>query len=224
MSKIIRPHVPVAAALGIAGLLLAQPALADRGLSTTRELPQGDRGAGFLGLKVGALLPQIFSTLGASYFVELEGGYYLPFARRLLSVGGSFGFSAPTLDAAVLPDPRVAGGSYSYSQPSQQFLLGLTVMGNIPLGRVVPYLGVGPRLSIVRTPSSGSAASGAAIDLSVETSQQVGVGVPLGVNLLLGPGRLFAEVQLLWAKSPQKSTGDASFGALSAAAGYRLVF
>jgi hypothetical protein len=68
------------------------------------------------------------------------------------------------------------------------------------------------------------AASGTAIPESIELSQEFGVGVPLGLDILLGPGRLFFELQLLYAASSQQSTGPGTFGSMTAAAGYRLVF
>lgn len=215
------------------GLAVLAPATAradvDAALSASAPVtsvtpaPLPDRGAGFVGAKLGAYLPQAFSPLGASFYAEVEGGYLLPFFRRALGISASFGFSMPQVGGSGIADPRVSGGSYSYDQPSQQFLLGLTVVGRIPLGRFMPYVGVGPRYSIVRTPSTGASATGSAIDQSLETSRQVGVGVPVGLDVTLGPGRLFAEAQLLWAQSPQRSTGPASFGSILAAAGYRLV-
>src|SRR5262249_49960489 len=162
------------------GLFVA-PARADRGVSTTRELPPNDRGAGILGLKIGALVPQAFSPLGSSYFLELEGGYLLPQVHRLLGITGSFAFSAPTLRGPSIADRRVGGGSYSYDQTSQQFVFGLTALLKIPLGWIVPYVGIGPRLFLVRTISSGHAADGAAFPETVETSTQAGLGVPAGV-------------------------------------------
>lgn len=210
----------VAALVGIGG---SAPARADSGgIDSTAKIPPDDKGAGLVGLKVGAFLPEPFSSLGPSYFVEVEGGYLLPFVHRLIGITGSVAMGMPTI-GTTLSDPRVPGGSYTYTQTTQQFMLGLTVVAKIPLGRFVPYIGIGPRLFLVRTPSSGSAADGTAIPQSVELSRDVGVGVPAGLDILLGPGRLFAELQFLYSGSSQLSTGPGNFGALSVAAGYRLV-
>lgn len=197
-------------------------AQADRGVRSTDDLTPEDRGAGLVGLKVGALLPHAFSPLGASWMVELEGGYLLPFYRRLIGVVASLGVTMPTVSGSAVSDPRVSGGSFSYEQSSQQFQLGLTVVGHIPLGRFVPYIGVGPRAFIVRTPSSGQAGE-SPIPGSSELSVSPGVGVPVGLEVLLGPGRLCAELQLLYAAATQRSTGPGSFGSMSVALGYRLV-
>lgn len=197
-------------------------AAADRGIRSTDDLTPQDRGAGVIGVKVGALLPQAFSPLGASFLAELEGGYLLPFARRLIGIVGSVGVTMPTVSGSSIADPRVNGGSFSYQQTSQQFLLGLSVVGHIPLGRVVPYIGVGPRAFIVRTPSDGQAGS-SAIPGSSELSVSAGVGVPVGLEVLLGPGRLCAELQLLYSPASQRSTGTGSFGSMTAALGYRFV-
>lgn len=203
---------------------VVSPAAADRGVSSTWALPENDKGAGLVGVKVGAFLPQAFQAqLDTSYFVELEGGYLLPFVNRMFAIVGSFALSMPQTRNTVM-DPRVPGGSYSYDQTTQQFQLGLSFQAKVPLGRLVPYVGIGPRLFIVRTPSSGSAADGTAIPQTTELSQEVGVGVPLGLDILLGPGRLFLEFQLLYAASSQQSTGAGSFGSMTAAAGYRFVF
>ncbi len=203
-------------------LLLAPRARADRGMSTTREQPEKDRGGAILGAQVGALFGQPFSPLGTSYFVEVEAGYLLPYLHRLFAVTATCAFSAPGTDGSGA-DPRLPGGGYSYSITQQQLMFGLNVMAKIPLGRVVPYVGVGPRLFLVRTISSGSTSGGAAIPESSETSTEAGVGVPVGVDVLLGPGRLFVEMQLLYAATAQRSTGSAALGSLVLGLGYRLV-
>lgn len=211
------------ACAGALSLLLAAPAHADRGWPTTYTPKPDDRGAPTVGIQLGVLLPQAFSPLRTHMLVTLEAGYYLPFARRVLSLAASFSFSNPSTDGSGLADARVPGGSYSYSSTQQHFLIGASLYANLPLGTVVPYIGIGPRIYAVRTLSSGDA-GGAAILETLETSTEIGVGVPVGVSVMLGPGRVFGEFQLLWAGIAQKSTGDGSVGSLALGAGYRFVF
>ena len=78
------------------------------------------------------------------------------------------------------------------------------------------------------SPTSGSPTSTAAPTSdptggAAETSTEIGLGVPLGLDVLLGPGRLFAEGQILWSAVAQRSTGESNLGALTLSAGYRLV-
>ena len=221
MHRTGRLGAPLLASL-LASLVLGAPAArADRGLSTVKEQPPGDRGGGILGAKVGVYLPQVFSPLLTSYFVEVEGGYVLPYVHRLLAITGSAALSSPTISGGGA-DPRLPSGGYTYELTQQQIVLGLTVTAKIPLGRVVPYVGIGPRLFVMRSASQGQA-GGSVIPESVETSAEAGVIVPLGLDILLGPGRLFAEGQLLWAGTEQRTTGAAQLGAIAVAAGYRLV-
>lgn len=216
-----RPRETLAALAALCTVALGAPAArADRGLSTTARPLPGDRGGAILGMKVGGLLAQPFSALGASYYAELEAGYLLPYLRRLFSVTASVAIAAPPASGSG-GDPRL--GDYEYSVAQQQLTFGLTVAARAPLGRFVPYLGVGPRLTLVRTSSSGQTLAGEPLGTTRETSTEIGVGVPLGVDVLLGPGRLFVEGQILWSAIDQRSTGPASIGALTFSAGYRFV-
>lgn len=204
------------------GVLSPAVARADRGLATTATALPADRGGAIVGLKLGGLFAQPFSALSGSYYLEVEGGYLLPFVRRLLSITASVGFAAPPVNGSGA-DPRLPGGGYSYSVDQRQLSFGLTASARIPLGRFVPYVGVGPRLFLVRTGSSAQTTQGVAIAETRETSTEIGLGVPLGLDVLLGPGRLFAEGQILWSAVAQRSTGESNLGALTLSAGYRLV-
>jgi len=128
----------------------------------------------------------------------------------------------PSTSGSGIADTRVPGGAFDYNSTEQHFLIGVTLLANLPLGKVLPYVGIGPRVYAVRT-ISGGVAGGQTILETVETSTQVGVGVPIGVNYMLGPGRLFGEFQFLWAGIAQKSTGDGSVGSLTLGVGYRVV-
>ncbi len=201
---------------------LAAPVRADLGAATTADFSARDRGGVIVGAKGGVALAQALSPLGTSYFVEVEAGYALPFWRRLLAVTLSASFSAPGMDGSGM-DGRLAGGSYTYHLDQQQLGLGLSVLAKVPLGRVVPYAGVGPRIFLVRSHLTGQGGPGAAIPETDETSMEFGLGVPVGLDVLLGPGRLFAEGQLLYAPTSQRTTGAAALGAITVALGYRFV-
>ncbi|MBL9040671.1 MAG: hypothetical protein JNM83_03665 [Myxococcales bacterium] len=213
---------PLLVCASITSVGLCPTAHADRGMPSTAMPPPNDRGAPLIGIKLQALLPQAFSPLRTHILAELEAGYLLPFGRRVLGITGSFAFSMPATSGTDLADSRVPGGSYNYSSTEQHYLIGVTLWANMPLGRVVPYLGIGPRIYAVRTLSNGQAGDAQILE-TLETSTEVGVGVPVGVNVLLGPGRVFGEFQLLWAGINQKSTGAGSIGSLTIGAGYRFV-
>ena len=203
-------------------LLWGSLAYADRNVPSTAQIPPGDKGAMLVGLKLGVLLPQAFSPLGTHILPELEAGYLLPYGRRILGVTASFAFTMPSTSGSGIADTRVPGGAFDYNSTEQHFLIGVTLLANLPLGKVLPDVGIGPRVYAVRT-ISGGVAGGQTILETVETSTQVGVGVPIGVNYMLGPGRLFGEFQFLWAGIAQKSTGDGSVGSLTLGVGYRVV-
>ena len=210
--------------------------------------PRRDRGAFVVGVKAGGLFPQPVtqrgdrgpakqsSTLGASFLVGLEVGYFLPFVRRSIGVLLDVGYSQPetcgapdgTCPTRTELDPRVDanGGAYRYALTQRELMFGLTVLYRIQWQdqqRVIPFVGVGPRLWLLDTHVSGEAGAGNRIAESQEQSTKVGLAVPLGVALRLGPGNLFLEGQLFWAPLDHRSTGETSVGAITVDLGYRLL-
>jgi hypothetical protein len=203
------------------------------------EPEKKDRGAFLIGLKAGGLFAEPFTNgiLGPSFLVDVELGYVLPFLKRGIAVIIDGGYSQPTANGAPT-DPRVDAnsGTYTWNLIQREVLLGLTLMYRatwIGEGKLVPYLGVGPRLWLLQTSVTGCTAGttnmpGACgmaanpITESLEQSTKVGLSVPLGVDYALGPGRIFLEAQLLWAPIDHRVTGDSSVGSLTAELGYRL--
>ncbi len=194
--------------------------------SASVEPAKPDRGAFVLGVKGGGLFPEVFSDLGANFFVDVEVGWILPFLKRGIAITIDAGYTQPEVTKSGT-DPRVTsnGGMYTWDLTQRQVIIGLTIawrMTFIGEGRLVPYIGVGPRLWLLQTQVVGSAGSGNPITESDEQSTKVGVGVPIGLDYKVGPGRFFVEAQFLWGPIDHRTTGDSSVGSITAALGYRL--
>jgi hypothetical protein len=193
--------------------------------TVTHPAPPHDRGAFIIGLKAGGLFAQPFSDLGTSFLVDVELGYALPTLQRGLVILLDCGYTQPTA-SGTQQDPRVTanGGSYTWELTQRELMFGATLAYRatwIGSGRVAPYLGVGPRLWLLQTNVLGQAGL-STISQSSEQSTKIGLAVPLGLDVGLGAGRIFIEVQLLWAPIDHRTTGDSSVGALTGALGYRL--
>ena len=90
------------------------------------------------------------------------------------------------------------------------------------VGRVVPYIGVGPRIYFLQnTVRSGE--TGPKILETTEKSTKVGVGVPFGAEIHLGPGGLLAELLFQYGVLDHTATGATNTGALSLHVGYRFL-
>ena len=177
-----------------------------------------------LGLKAGGVFPQVFSKLGTSYLVDVELGATLPIVQRRVSLVADFGFTQPEADGTTT-DPRVDtnGGMYGWHLDQRELIAGLSLVYRQPMGSVWPYVGIGPRLFILQSTVTGQAGM-TAITPSTESSIKVGVGVPLGVEVAAGPGRLLGELDVNVAPIDHRTTGDDNLGSLAVAVGYRLAF
>jgi hypothetical protein len=174
------------------------------------------------GVMAGGLVP--FSGLTPGFQVGLEAGLVLPVLHRGLAVAVDLDY-AQAWDSGTTTDPRVLanGGTYSWNL-TQEFL---TVMPMV-LYRLTtvsktltPFVGVGPRIYFMRSTTSGSA-GGSTIDDTTEVSTQIGFGIPLGLEIKLGPGGLLAELLGQWGPYTHTATGDTHTGAIGLSVGYRL--
>jgi hypothetical protein len=193
--------------------------------TTTVEAPKKDRGEVTVAVRVGALFPQAFSPLQTSYLVDLELGYAFPKLKHRLMLAIDGAFTAPEMDGQAT-DPRLdatTGGAYTWHLQQRVLQLGLTLFYRHPIGRWVPYIGVGPRLFLLDTKVVGSA-MGAGFELSDEQSTKVGVGIPVGVGMTLGPGHLFLEFAVNISNIDHRTTGATDVGSSSMwlTLGYRL--
>ena len=188
------------------------------------------RGQFIAGARVGGAFAQPFSNLGASFLVGVEVGWALP---RLPGVGSGL---ALTIDLAftqpgasgTATDPCLAQntGIYSWDVTQRELSLGLNLIYRVPFlmgGRLVPYVGFGPRLFFLETRLAGFAGSANALTPYSETSTRAGLGVPLGADFPIGPGRVFLEAMLLYAPFNHNLTGESNAGMITIQAGYRFL-
>lgn len=175
----------------------------------------GDHGV-FLTGKVGGIVP--FSGLGPNGIGGIDLGYALDMG---LAFGVAADYAAPKASGTET-DSRIAGGQYQWHLTQQILQVMPFVMYRIKgMGALVPYAGVGPRVSMLRSYVRGD---GPGFAETREQSTKVGVGVPLGIELKLGPGAGIAELLLQYGGLDHTATGNANTGAASLSLGYRVMF
>ncbi len=173
-----------------------------------------------IGGKLGGIVP--FGGLSPFVSVGIELGVVLPVADRRLAIVVDVDYTQPTSDGNE-SDGRVTGGTYAWQLTVQELAIMPVVMYRMTsLGRIVPYGGIGPRILLAR--STVESDGEPTIMETHESSTKIGVGVPLGAELVLGPGRAIGEILLQYGALDHVATGDSNSGAVSASVGYRLIF
>lgn len=214
----MRPHLAcLAACVLLSTASFAQTTNPDK----ATDAPQAERkGVGpLLAVMGGGLVP--FSGLTPGFQIGVEAGIILPVLHRGLAIGVA-GDYAQAWDSGTTTDPRVASTSYNWNL-TQEFL---TVMPFVmyrltTLKAITPFIGVGPRIYFMRSTTSGTAGSATIAD-TTEVSTQIGFGIPLGIEIKLGPGGILAELLGQWGPYSHTATGDTHTGAIGLSVGYRL--
>jgi hypothetical protein len=219
--KAILTSVLVLAALAIPTLALAQDNPDAGAQAPQPDAPAPHRSGVLLGGKVGGLVP--FGGLSPNARVGIEAGYVFPFAHGSFGAALDVDFAAPKSSGTKSGDPRVPGGSYDWHLTEQELAFMPVLMYRLTsLKAVIPYAGIGPRIFLLRSTVRGSAA-GATIAETTEQSTKVGIGVPLGVEVPLGPGGLVAELLLEYGSLDHRATGTSNTGGLNLLVGYRFL-
>jgi hypothetical protein len=175
-------------------------------------------------VRLGALMPEPFSSLGPSWVVGVEGGWVAPAWHRRLGVVIDLGLGMPEADGQLQSAQAPPG--VSWHAAVREITVGVSAELRAPIGRVVPYLRAGPRLLVADALVGGRAAD-ARVPTTREDSLALGLSIVPGLGVMLSPGQLFLElpVSLYWrvGHSPQL-TGDFNPSTLALAAGYRIFF
>ena len=175
---------------------------------------------GLASLKVGGIVP--FDGLSPFVAFGVEVGYVTPVADRRLAIVLDVDYTQPTKTGSE-SDPRVMGGTYTWRLTEQELAIMPAVVYRLTsMSPIVPYAGIGPRVLLTRSTVRDNGAP--AIMETHEQSTRVGVGIPLGAELRLGPGRAIGELLVQYGTLNHVATGDANTGAVSVSVGYRMLF
>jgi len=182
------------------------------------EKPRG--GAFVVGGKVGGIAP--FGGLNPFVVGTVEVGYVLPWLNRGIAALVDISYTAPSASGEQ-KDPRVAGGSYTWELTQHELVIQPTILYRYTgLGRIVPFVGIGPRIYLMKSVVRGQAGS-SVIGETNETSTQIGGGLPLGVEFRLGPGALLAELLFEIGTLDHAITGASHTGGATLNLGYRFL-
>jgi len=205
------------AALAVIAIATTSSAADEPAPASTARPGAGSQGV-FITGKVGGIVP--FGGLSPNVTGGLDLGYAL---KMGLAFGVAADYAAPK-KSGTEQDVRVAGGSYSWHLTEQMLQVMPFVMYRITsMGTIVPYVGVGPRLYFLQSTVRSNEGT-PSFQETVEKGMKIGVGVPIGVELALGPGAGIAELLLQYGGIDHTATGASNVGAASLAIGYRVMF
>jgi hypothetical protein len=163
--------------------------------------------------QIGVLVP----TSKLHTFVT--GGFEIDYAIGRLTIGAGLALTQPSFTSSVM-DPRAPNGSTGYTIDQTELVVGLLASYRLSTSRLVPRIGAGPILHMLRTNETTTIAPG------TNTSQQTKLGFQLagGIDYLAGPGFLAADLRLLYSGLDTMLTGSSNAGSIALLAGYRFVF
>jgi len=212
----IKKHLLRSSIVAAAVLAVSSASAADTGTASSETRHGAGNKGVFITGKVGGIVP--FGGLGPNGI----GGIDLGYATEMgLAFGVAGDYAAPKASGTET-DSRITGGSYQWHLTQQILQVMPFVMYRIKgAGAVVPYVGVGPRIYMLRSYVRGD---GPTFAETREQSTKVGVGVPLGIELKLGPGAGIAELLLQYGGLSHTATGESNTGAASLSLGYRVMF
>jgi hypothetical protein len=180
-----------------------------------------------LGLKLGAVVPQIFSNLSPAMAGTVEAAFTLPFLGQRLALYLDFSYCRPDYIVRGEPDPRLLGGEYRYRITEDQYALGVGALARVFAPRSQDLFGLnfygklGMRKEFQKASVSGKAMSG--LGTTQEVASEASFFVGAGAEFALGPGALVLEIDFDYAGVNHQLSGNAATGGLGFLAGYVVI-
>lgn len=165
--------------------------------------------------------------LGSTLAAQLELGWSAPIDLPLgrdLQATAVIGYSGPSSSATVDGDPRLPGGSFSYSLTVHQLDVVWGGLYRVPVDVVPwlrPYVLAGVRTVWSWTVIDGEA-GGEPFGTYVESAFDVGAALALGADFYVGPGAVLLELQTVVGYADRYVLRDASVLGFQGAVGYRF--
>jgi hypothetical protein len=150
----------------------------------------------------------------------VELSVILPVAARRLVLALDVTLARPAY--ASTGTALEVNGPYSYTVDETELKLALDVLYRfLPAeGRVVPYLGLGGVVQLLKTTETTSLAPGE----NTQRDSRFGFEAVLGADLRTGPGLLLVETRWVHTDLDHMFTGETNAGNVSISLGFRLVF
>ena len=209
------------------GTAQAEDAAADKSISTADlSSSSDDAGSAFmLGAKIGGVAS--FNGLSPYPHYALELGYVFSTLNRGLGVFVGVDYTAPSAKGGATEETspeRVTDGTYFWELRQKELVFAPTLMYRITTLSTLftPYIGIGPRMYFLQSVVTGTAGD-QDLGESTEQSTKLGLGLPIGTEIAVGPGGILVEILAQWDTIDHHITGDSHLAGTSAFLGYRAL-
>ena len=204
-------------ALLLGSLLVAMPLLAEADTLAPEAAATNSWSVG-VAPRLGATLPT--SSLGAMVVGGLAIDVPLPVANRQLVIALDASLTRPG-HAGTVMDDRI-GGTGTYDVKVTELKLGLDLIYRV-FGAdrtLIPFVGAGPVLQMLRTTETTSFGPGE----NTAQSTELGFEVVAGADFRAGPGYVLGELRAVYSSLDHLLTGESNAGNVMASIGYRATF
>jgi hypothetical protein len=160
------------------------------------------------------------SKLGLMVIGGVQVDVATPALGHRLMAGVDLSLTRPSHDGSLM-DPRLASTA-EYTTKETELVVALLASYRMADAEkpIVPWIGAGPMLHMLRTTETTTVAPGD----NTEVSTEIGLELAGGADFRAGPGFLGVDVRAAFSKLDHTLTGSTNAGKIAVAASYRFVF